>query len=270
MLITMDINKKNNIHIIGNPSAEKTIVFGHGFGIDQRSFSQVIPAFENDYRILLYDNVGGGNADITAYSPKRYATMSGYITDLTDILQHVQLPGVTFVGHSVSGMIGLLTSIRNPELFDRLILLGSSPRYLNDNANGYIGGFDEAALDALFEAMETNYQAWVIGFSALAMSNPDRPQLAAAFAETLNNVRPDIAVAVARAIFYLDHRQDLHKVKKPTLVVQTSDDVAVPAVVSEYLEQHIPGSKRVEVQTKGHFPHMSAPQEVIDAIRSFI
>lgn len=266
----MDIIKKNNIHIIGNLSATQTLVFGHGFGIDQRSFAQVIPAFENDYKIVLFDNVGGGEADINAYSPKRYESISGYVADVADILQQLNLHSVTFIGHSVSGMIGLLTAVQHQGSIDRLILLGSSPRYLNDPEKAYTGGFDQSTLESLFEAMEGNYHAWAAGFSVIAMKNDDRPELAAAFAASLQAIRPDIAIQVAKAIFYLDYRDELHKVTQPTLVIQTTNDIAVPAIVSEYLEANIPGSKRVSVQTQGHFPQISAPEEVIGAIKSFL
>ncbi|RBL94087.1 alpha/beta fold hydrolase [Chitinophaga flava] len=266
----MDITKKNNIRITGNPQASQTLVFGHGLGIDQHSFSDLLPAFEHDYRIVLYDNAGSGNTDPSSYSPLRYATMNGYVTDLTDILEFVGAENTTFIGHSVSGMIGLMAANRKPHLFDRLVLMGSSPRYLNDPAAFYTGGFDEAALEALFETMHTNYQAWAIGFSLLAMRNPERPKLAEDFASSLQRLRPDIAISVARAIFLLDHRNELSKVNKPTLIIETANDIAVPAVVSEYLEKNIRGSKRIKVNTEGHFPQISAPGEVIAALQSFV
>lgn len=266
----MDIIARNHIHVIGNLDASQTLMFAHGFGIDQTSFSQVTPSFESDYKIVLFDNVGGGKAEMKAYSPRRYESIHGYATDVADIIQALELTQVTFVGHSVSGMTGLLNSIHYPGMIEKLILLGSSPRYLDDPKDGYIGGFDRQALNSLFAAMEANYHAWAAGFSKLAMRNEDRPELAAAFAATLSAIRPDIAIQVAKAIFYLDYREDLAKVTLPTLVVQTANDIAVPAVVSEYLEAHIPNSRRIKVQTEGHFPQVSAPQEVVAAIQSFL
>lgn len=266
----MDIIQRNNIHVVGNQDALQTLIFAHGFGIDQTSFSKVIPAFEKDYQIVLFDNVGGGKADMKAFSPKRYESINGYATDVADIIQALDVKNVTFIGHSVSGMIGLLTSIHYPGMIEKLILLGSSPRYLNDPKDGYVGGFDHHALNSLFEAMEGNYHAWASGFSKLAMRNEDRPELAAAFAETLQAIRPDVAILVAKAIFYLDHRDALPNVTVPTLVVQTANDIAVPAVVSEYLEANIPNSRRTKVETEGHFPHITAPEEVVAAIRSFL
>ena len=270
MSITASVTQKNNIHVCGNQDAAQTIIFGHGFGSDQTAFGPLVKAFEQDYKIVLFDNVGGGKADIDAFSPSRYSSIEAYVTDLSDIIKSLRLSNIIYVGHSVNGMIGLLTSVKYPDYFDKLILLGSSPRYLNDPANDYTGGFDMEALNGLYNAMSTNYYAWASGFSALVMKNADRPQLAEAFAASLLVIRPDIALSVARAIFEMDHREDLAKCTVPSLIIQTSDDVAVPLAVGDYLAQHIPGSRKVNVAATGHFPHMVAPQEVISAIRNFI
>lgn len=266
----MDVIQRNNITVYGNEGATQTIVFGHGFGTDQTSFRQLVQFFGKDYRVILYDNVGGGKADAEAYSPARYNTLNGYVTDLCDICEYLGLKDVIFVGHSVSGMVGVLASIRNPEYFSKLILLGASARYLNDDTAGYTGGFTQADLDGLYQAMSSNYYAWASGFSALVMNNPDRPQLAETFANTLSAIRPDIALAVARVIFESDHRADLAKVTRPVLIVQSSEDVAVPDAAAKYLQANIPGSQLIHINSKGHYPHMSAPGEVLNAILQFV
>lgn len=264
----MSVIQKNNVHVTGKQDAPQTIIFAHGFGSDQTAFHPLVKAFEADYRIVLYDNIGGGNADINAFSPQRYSNLQGYVSDLTDILKELDLKHVIFVGHSVSGMIGLLTSIQHPSYFDKIVLLGSSPRYLNDV--NYTGGFDMDALNALYDAMNTNYFAWASGFSALVVKNEDRPELAERFATSLRKIRADIALSVAKTIFEMDYRNELGKSVVPSLVVQTSDDPAVPEAVGDYMLAHIPQSTLTKVYTKGHFPHMSAPDEVISAIRSFL
>jgi sigma-B regulation protein RsbQ len=270
MIDTSAIIKKNNIHLTGNPAALKTMVFGHGFGSDQTAFADLAAAFSEDYRILLFDNVGGGAADVNAFSPLRYNTLQGYVTDLTDMLHELELSNITYVGHSVNGMIGLLMAIKQPDIFDKLILLGSSPRYLDEPENGYIGGFNMDALNQLYDAMSTNYYAWASGFSAIMMNQPENPKLAERFAASLSAIRPDIALSVAKVIFEMDHRADLAKTPVPSLIIQTAHDAAVPEVVGHYMHQHMPGSEMVKVNAKGHFPHLSAPQEVISAMRSFL
>lgn len=259
---------KNNVNIKGDPYAKETIIFGHGFGTDQTAWHTVADAFKNDYRIILYDNVGGGNALPEAYSPNKYNDLFSYADDLIDICDALDIKDAIMVAHSVSGMISVLASLKKPQCFKKLVLVGASPRYRNDE--GYIGGFDQSDLDGLYQAMDTNYFAWVSGFSSMAMANPDRPELALSFANTLSAIRPDIAQAVSRVIFQSDHRSVLADLDKSTLIIQSKEDIAVPLQVAEYLDRNIRNSKMVVVNATGHFPHISAPTEIINAIKEFL
>jgi sigma-B regulation protein RsbQ len=67
-----------------------------------------------------------------------------------------------------------------------------------------------------------------------------------------------------------DNRADLPRVTKPTLILQCSDDVIAPEVVGEYVHRNTPGSKLVLMRATGHCPNLSAPEETISAIRSFV
>lgn len=264
------LSRKNNINIEGNLDATQTIIFAHGFGTDQTSWSNVKRAFKDDYRLVLYDNVGGGKADPKAFSPIKYNTLNSYADDLITIVKELKLQDAIVVAHSVSSMITLLASIKEPEYFSKVVFIGASPRYLNDENANYMGGFTQPALDSMYETMTTNYYAWVSGFSAAAMGNPDHPELGQSFARTLSEIRPDIALSVAKVIFESDVRKELPKMKKKTLLLQAHEDIAVPAEVAEYLNQNISGSKLAYIDATGHFPHISAPAEVITAIKSFI
>jgi len=262
--------RKNNVSIEGNLESNETLIFAHGFGTDQTAWDEVKQAFQDDYRLVLYDNVGGGKSDPNAYSQKKYNTIHSYADDLLAIIAALELEDVTVIAHSVSSMITLLAAIREPQHFKKLVFVGASPRYLNDEQAGYTGGFTQPALDNMYEAMTNNYYAWVSGFSSAAMGNPEHPELGESFARTLREIRPDIALAVSKVIFESDLREELHKLQKPTLLVQANDDIAVPQEVALYLQQHIEGSKLIQVNATGHFPHISAPQEVISSIKSFI
>ena len=259
--------KKNNVKVIGNPDGP-AMIFAHGFGTDQTAWDAVSRDFTDKYKVILYDNVGAGKSDPDEFSPNKYETLHVYAQDLIDICDSLGIKDAILVGHSVSGMISLLTAVKRPDLFSQMVLVGASPRYLNDS--GYVGGFSREDLDGLFQTMDNNYFAWVSGFSAAAMGNPDRPQLAESFAGTLNAIRPDIAQSVARVIFQSDHRADLPKLNKDTLIIQAQEDIAVPLDVAEYLHHNIPGSHLEVVNAYGHFPHISAPQEIIKAIKKFI
>ncbi|RKR84309.1 sigma-B regulation protein RsbQ [Mucilaginibacter gracilis] len=259
---------KNNVNIIGNLDAKETLIFAHGFGTDQTAWHSVANALKNNYKIILYDNVGAGNALPEAYSSNRYNSLFSYADDLIDICETLAVKDAIMIAHSVSGMIATLAKLKAPQHFKKLILVGASPRYRNDE--GYIGGFEQDDLDGLYQAMDTNYFAWVSGFSSIAMNNPDRPELAQSFANTLSAIRPDIAQAVAKVIFQSDHREDVKQLDSPTLIIQSKEDIAVPLQVAEYLNKNIKGSTMVVVNATGHFPHISAPAEIIKALKQFL
>jgi sigma-B regulation protein RsbQ len=257
---------KNNVNIIG--SGKQTLVFGHGFGTDQTAWKAMLPFFIEDYRIVLYDNIAAGQADPDSYSPNKYNSLHAYAQDLNEICESLGLKDAVYIGHSVSGMIGMLASIAEPRYFKKMVFIGASPRYLNDT--GYVGGFEQSDLNGLYESMTNNYYAWVNGFAPLAMGNPDKPELAADFARTLSSLRPDVALAVAKNIFQSDHRADLPKMDKETLILQSSNDIAVPMEVGLYLNQHIKESKLININSTGHLPHISAPGEAGRAILGFL
>lgn len=267
-MINSQIRKKNNVTVIGNIDAPQTMIFAHGFGTDQTAWKIVSSEFQNDYKIILYDNVGGGNSDPAAFSPLKYNQLEAYANDLLDICESLQVKNAIMVGHSVSGMISLLAAINQPQYFSKLILIGASACYLNDG--DYIGGFEQSALDHLYQTMNTNYQAWVSGFAPIAMGNADNPQLAEHFVRSLNAIRPDVALSVSRVIFQSDYRDILHKLGKPTLLIQAKDDIAVPLQAAEFLHRQITGSHLTLINATGHFPHISAPNEVIAAMKEFL
>ena len=268
--MAITLRKKNNINIEGNLDAEKTMLFANGFGTDQTAWDEVKKAFTADYRIVLFDNVGGGQADEDAYSPIKYNNLNTYADDLLEIAKALDLKNTVVVAHSVSSMITLLASLKAPEYFSKLVFIGASPRYLNDESQGYTGGFTQPALEEMYHTMTTNYYAWVSGFSTAAMGNVDHPELSQRFALSLSVIRPDIALAVSRVIFESDSRAALGKLQKETLLIQSHNDIAVPAAVAEYLAKNIPNSRLTYVEADGHFPHISAPGKIIEAIHSFI
>ncbi|HCF30435.1 MAG TPA: alpha/beta hydrolase [Cyanobacteria bacterium UBA11049] len=258
------IVQRNNVKLLGNGS--QTIIFAHGFGSDQTAWRHQVATFSSDFRIVLFDHVGAGKSDFSAYSPRRYSSIYSYAEDLLDLCAELKLTKTILVGHSVSGMVSLLAALVEPDCFSQLFFIDASPRYLNDV--GYYGGFEQSDLDVLYESMSSNYYAWASGFAPIAMATQDRPELAREFANTLTAIRPDIAQAVAKMIFQSDHRAELPRLTVPTVILQASDDIAVPPEVGQYMADKIPISKLLNIDAKGHLPHISAPDVVTSAIAS--
>lgn len=255
--------RRHNARLIG--TGQKLVVFSHGLGNDQRSWSAVIERLSDDITALVFDLPGAGPLLPADFDPEDYSSVSDYADDLLDLLDELQIDECVYVGHSVSGMIGLLASIENPARFTQLILLNTSPRYLN--AEGYVGGFEQGELDELLAAMSANYQAWVAGFAPLAVGQ-NVPQAIVEFSAGLLAMRPDITASIARMIFTSDFRHVLGSVSVPTLLIHARNDVAVPEAVGHYLHEAIPASRLTWINCSGHLPHLVAPDEVATVIRA--
>lgn len=262
----MSVIRRNNVVVRGE--GKQTILFAHGFGCDQSMWRHVAPAFEVDFRTVLFDTVGAGASDLTAYDAVKYGSLSGYADDLVEIGEALGLNAAIFVGHSVSAMIGILASLRAPELFSSLILVGPSPRYINDV--GYVGGFEEVQVEELLEFLAENPMGWSQAMAPAIMGNADRPELGEELTASFCRTDPEIAKDFARATFTSDNRADLPKVTARSLVLQCSDDIIAGDQVGAYVHSKIPGSALVQLAATGHCPHLSAPHEVIDAIRAFV
>jgi sigma-B regulation protein RsbQ len=258
--------EKNNIHI--NGKGTKTIVFGHGFGCDQLVWSKVSPFFESEFQVVLFDYIGSGNSDKSYYSKERYSSLMGYKQDLLDVCDALELERIYFVGHSVSGMIGLLASIERPELFEKLVMIGPSPCYMNEP--DYKGGFEKSDIDDLLDMMEINYKEWAKYLAPVVMQNEDRPHLASEFEQILCSNDPMIARQFAEVTFSSDVRHKLPEVSVPALILQPQHDAIVPIEVGEYLQRNIKGSELQLMKAMGHNPHISDPVETIELIKEYL
>jgi sigma-B regulation protein RsbQ len=257
---------RNNVNIFGKGS--QTMLFAHGFGCDQNMWRFITPEFEQDYRIILFDYVGSGKSDISAYSPERYATLQGYAKDVLEICEELQLSNIIFVGHSVSAMIGLLASIEQPKYFSKMIMVSPSPSYINDG--DYVGGFERKDIEGLLDTMEKNYIGWANFLAPNVMGNPDRPYLGEELTESFCSTDPVIARRFAEATFFSDNRTDLKYNRIKALVLQCSQDMLSPLEVGDYLDKHLPFSVLRVMKATGHCPHMSHPEEVIALMKEFL
>jgi len=262
----MSVRKRHNVNIYGR--GETDIIFAHGYGCDQNMWRLLLPSFENDYRIIVYDLVGSGRSDLSAYDRKKYGTLEGHARDVLEIASELSSGPVIFVGHSVSAMIGLLAGIAEPERFRAQVMIGPSPCYINDG--DYIGGFTRADIESLLDTVDSNYLGWASAMAPTIMGAPDRPELGEELKNSFCRTDPEIAKHFARVTFTSDNRADIGKLKTPALVLQCSDDVIAPRCVGEYLHKHLPNGTLRVIENIGHCPHLSAPEEIATAMREFL
>ncbi|KAK3197935.1 hypothetical protein Dsin_021350 [Dipteronia sinensis] len=255
-----------NVQVIG--SGDNYVMFGHGLGTDQSIWQRILPYFNNGttYRVILYDLASAGTVKPELFNFNKYATLNGYADDILDILSALGVHSCAFVGHSASAMTAILAAIRRPELFSKLILLGASPRLVNDV--DYDGGvLEEAQVGGMFSAMEVDYAAWV-GCSAAVAVGRDLPEAVQEYSRTMLNTRPDIALYALRTFVNTDLRGLLCHIRVPCHIIQTARDSAVPLSAAGYLWRHLGGRTTFEIlRTEGHLPHLTAPTLLGPAIQ---
>ncbi|NKK66528.1 alpha/beta fold hydrolase [Rhizobium leguminosarum bv. viciae] len=262
----MTVIDRNHVQIRGD--SQRAMIFSHGFGCDQNMWRFVAPAFEGDFKTVLFDHVGAGRSDLAAYDAQKYSSLAGYAEDLVEICRTLGLTQTVFVGHSVSAMIGVIASLEAPELFESLVLVGPSPRYINDD--DYTGGFSAADIDELLTSLDDNHMGWSAAMAPAIMGNPDRPELGEELTNSFCRTDPEIAKAFARVTFTSDNRSDLPNVTARTLILQCRDDIIASEEVGEFVHRQVPNSQLVVLNASGHCPNLSAPDEVISAIRWFV
>ena len=264
--MSQDVLKRYNVKVFGNGT--QPMLFAHGFGCDQNMWRFITKDFEDDYRIVLFDYVGSGKSDLAAYNPARYSSLAGYSQDLLDVIHALDLRDIIFVGHSVSSMIGVLAANEEPDRFAQLILIGPSPRYINDGT--YVGGFERKDIEGLFEMMDRNFIGWANFLAPAIMKNSDRPELGEELTASFCSTDPEMARRFAQATFLADNRADLPGVTVPSLILQCSDDMVAPEAVGEYLSGQLANSTLKVMKATGHCPHMSHPEETVALIKEYL
>ena len=258
---------QHNVHVLG-PAGAQPMVFAHGFGCDQNMWRFVVDRFRDRYRVVLFDHIGAGGSDLSAYDVQRYGSLDGYAADVVELCETLELRDVVFVGHSVSAMIGVLAAAAAPELFSSLVLVSPSPRYIDDA--GYVGGFSRPDIDELLASLDSNYLGWASGIAPVIMGRPDSPEFATELEDSFCRTDPDLARRFAHVTFLSDNRADLARVQVPSLVIQCTDDVIAPVTVGEYVRDQIPNASMTLLRATGHCPHLSAPAETAQAIAEFL
>ncbi|MFF7206551.1 alpha/beta fold hydrolase [Streptomyces sp. NPDC008141] len=262
----MSIASRNNVVVTGRED-RPVMVLAHGFGCDQNMWRLVVPTLAEEFRLVLFDYVGSGRSDSSAWSEERYSSLDGYARDVVEICEELDVRDAVFVGHSVSAMVGVLAAAAAPERITSLVMVGPSPCYIDDL--GYRGGFSSEDIDELLESLESNYLGWSAAMAPVIMGNPERPELGEELTNSFCATDPDIARVFARTTFLSDSREDLKSVTVPTLVLECTQDVIAPREVGAFVHSAIPGSRLITLEATGHCPQLSAPEATAAAVAAF-
>ncbi|CAI9780379.1 unnamed protein product [Fraxinus pennsylvanica] len=252
-----------NAKIMG--SGKETVVLAHGFGVDQSIWDKVLPLLAERYQVVVFDwCFSGAVKDPSLYDAEKYSTYDAFADDLICLLEEMKLKSSAFVGHSMSGMIGCIASIKRPDLFHKLILVATSPRFIN--LEDYEGGFELSGVEEIFSSIKSNYEQWTSSFAALVV-DPSDPESVEKLAKSFKRMRPEVALTLAKIVFLIDYRDMLEKITTPCYIIQTRNDIVVPNSVPKYMQSKIKGKSKVEIiDTMGHFPQLTAHHEFVEVI----
>jgi sigma-B regulation protein RsbQ len=263
----MSVLKRNNVNVLG--SGPVSMFFSHGFGCDQNMWRLLVPRYAERYRVVLFDHVGSGRSDLSAYDAAKYASLDGYAADLLELLDAAgNAAPIIFVGHSVSAMIGMLADLEQPGRFAAHVMVGPSPSYINDGA--YVGGFERKDIESLLETLAGNYLGWSSNMAPAIMGAPDQPELAVELTNSFCRTDPVVAEQFARVTFLTDLRARLPELATPTLILQCNDDLIAPMAVGKFMHELLPNSTLSVIDNVGHCPHLSAPSASTAAIDAFL
>lgn len=261
--------ERNHVTQTGRPHGP-VVLLAHGFGADQTAWGDVVPALGEHHRVVLLDHVGAGRSDLSAYDRDKYSTLGGYVDDVLEVCVELDLREVTLIAHSISAMMALMAAVREPQRFSRLVLVAPSPCYIDDPATGYVGGFSREDIEELLESLDANFYTWASTIAPMVMGNPDRAELGERLTGSFQATDPDIAQHFAHVTFFSDVRGLLDQVTVPALLLQCVDDVLAPPEVGDYLHARLAGSTLVHLEAAGHCPHLSAPEEVVEAVLGYL
>lgn len=255
-----------NVRIAG--VGPTTLLFCNGFNCEQNIWRMLTPTLATQYQLVLFDQVGVGQSDRTVAHSPRYATLDGYVQDVLGICQALALPEVVLVGHSAGALVAMLAAVQAPARVAKLILLAASPCFLN--FPDYYGGFDPSDLHAVLAEMNANYQAWANTFATMLIGQYHAPELSHELVNCASQADPEMAKRVVQQTFLGDYRAQVPHLACSTLLLQCTNDPAVPEEVNAYWLAHLPQASLRTLPTEGHCPHLTAPAEVLEAMQQFL
>lgn len=267
MLIDRDIITRNNVKIIG--AGKQVMLMAHGFGCNQQMWRFLIPELSEHYKIVLFDYVGSGESNLAAYSKQKYADLDGYAQDIIDICNTLDLQDVILVGHSVSGIIGLIAAQKIPHRIHSMVMVCPSPCFLNIPPD-YFGGFDKEDLSELIDLMDKNYIGWAQYLAPLVTGRTEQDIVTSELTDSFCSTNPVTAKTFAKATFFSDHRALLPLNSHPTLLLQSETDALASLFIGQYMESNMPKSCLQVIAAKGHCLHMTHPRQLAENILSFM
>ena len=238
--------------VVGPPDAPP-LVLGPSLGTSLRVWDHQIGALARGFRVLRYDLPGHGRSPVAPGG----STLGDLARSVLDLADHHGFARFAYAGVSLGGAIGAHLAIHHPDRVTSLAMVGSSARF------GEPAAWHERA------ALVRREGTAPLRDAAATRWFTD-PTAGGGLLADLAAVDPAGYAACCDALAGYDVRDELGRIRVPTLVVAGRDDPATPPAHARALADGIPDATLVEVPRAAHLALVERPAPVTAALLSHL
>lgn len=268
----MNYLQQFNHQISGNPLGHKLVLL-HGLMGSLANWRRIIPPFENNYQVLVFDQRGHGRS----IQPEHGYTPSDFSHDLAGILDELQWKQINLVGHSMGGRNALAFAREHASRLVKLVIEDIGPESQVEPMN---------VIRRLVELVPTPFENRTLAkaffdnkYESLIQFHP-QPRVIRQFLYSnlyeLQNGQIDWrfsksgifeALKIGHSLSQWDIVEDL---KVPTLWIRGENSTDLPRSVFDEIPLRNPRIKTIEIKGAGHWVHFDQPDAFITVVKDFL
>lgn len=240
-----------------------TVLMLHGIGGGHLAFApQVETLASAGYRAVAWDMPGYGHS-----APIEPYTFKGLAQSCIALIESLKCADVILLGHSMGGMVAQEVVARRPDLVSKLVLCGTSPAFGKPDGDWQREFIAQrtAPLDAgkSMADLADLLVPQMVGPGSL----PEGVRLAT---HCMSLVPAATYRRALQCIVTFDRRDDLQRIRVPTLLIAGEQDRNAPPAVMRKMAEAIPNSTYLEMKGVGHLQNLEAPEDFDGMLLNFL
>ncbi len=242
----------------------RPILFIHGGGMSHEMWEQQVYELADEFRVVSLDLRGHGESD----KPPHGHTFERLMQDVEVLSAQLGLRGITVVSHGIGGYVGILYTLRRPDLVSKLVLVSSGARFIGSDEEP--GGFSADLWETYTSGMARNK---IEATAQLVDRTFFHRDPGAATRQAVVNVMlqwPLYAMKMLGADLVKVNLEDqLGEIRVPTLVLHGRHDKKQRFAGAAYLAGRIPDARLVEFEESAHNPQLEEIRKFNNVLREF-
>lgn len=256
----------NNVEIHYDEFGEgkETLLFSHGYLMNNTMFKGQIDKFKDNFRCISFDHLGHGKSEIASHGYE----LDNLVTDAICLIEKLKLDSVHFIGMSTGGFVGMRIAIRRPELLKSMVLMDTSAEEEPK---------DKLRKNKLLLWIVKNIgwfpvigQVMSILFHKSFLTDESRQAEVKKWRKIVTSHSRKGVIAFGEGIFARDSvLEKLSVINMPTAVIVGVNDVATLPEHNKKIADTIPNCDYFTIPDAGHSAAVEKPEEVTEAMRKF-